>query len=192
MVRGCELVHHHYWDKQLPLLIHYGFPLEFDHDITLTHTGNNHPSATQHVSDVKIYQDEEASFNAILGPFTELPYPNLHLSLFMIRDKPGSQNRHVIIDLSYPHHHSVNAGVNKDHYLGTELILTLPSIDNMTNEIKKLGKGSLIYKVDISRAFRHVKIDPCDYYILRLKLDQYYLDTCLPFGFRHGSSIFRG
>ena len=45
--------------------------------------------------------------------------------------------------------------------------------------------------MDISRAFRHVKIDPKDYYLLGLKLDHYYLDTYLPFGFRHGSSIFQ-
>ena len=49
----------------------------------------------------------------------------------------------------------------------------------------------MIYKVDISRAFRHVKIDPADYYLLGLKPDNYYLEICLPFGFRHGSSIFQ-
>ena len=116
---------------------------------------------------------------------------HLHISPFMTRDKPGSKNRRVIIDLSYPPNHSVNACVQKDQYLGTDFVLTLPTIDNITDEIKKLGRQSLIYKVDISRAFRHVKIDPKDYYLLGLKLDQYYLDTCLPFGFRHGSSIFQ-
>ena len=104
------------------------------------------------MSDVRAYLDEEAKFNAILGPFIESPYPDLHLSPFMTRDKLGSENRHVIIDLSYPPNHPVNAGVSKD--LGTKFVLTLPSIDTITNEIKKLGKDSLIYKVDISRAFR--------------------------------------
>ena len=49
----------------------------------------------------------------------------------------------------------------------------------------------MTYKVDISRVVRHAKIDPADYYLLGLKLDQYYPDTCLPFGFRHGSLIFQ-
>ena len=97
----------------------------------------------------------------------------------------------MIIDLSYPYYHSLNAGVCKDQYLNKDFLLTLPSIDTITNKIIKLGRGSLIYKVDISRAFRHVKIDPSDYHLLGLKLDQYYLDSCLPFGFRHGSSIFQ-
>ena len=102
-----------YWDKQLPLLIRYRFPLDFDVRIDLNHTGVNHPSATKHVADVKTYLDEEASHNAVLGPFTELPYSDLHISPFMTRDKPGSKTRRVIIDLSYPPNHSVNAGVDK-------------------------------------------------------------------------------
>ena len=180
-----------YWDKQLPYLIRYGFPLDFDTGVDLNHTEVNHPSAKHYVPDVKAYLEEEVKYKAVLGPFRESPYPDLHISPFMNRDKPGAKNRRVIIDLSYPQNHSVNAGVHKDQYLGTQFALTLPSLDNITDEMKKLGKGSLIYKVDISRAFRHVKIDPKDYYLLGLKLDHYYLDTCLPFGFRHGSSIFQ-
>ena len=102
-----------------------------------------------------------------------------------------SDSRRVIVDLSYPEGHSVNAGVSKDHYPGTPFLLTLPSIDVITQKVKKLGKGSLLYKIDISRAFRHIKIDPGDYNLLGLKLDSYFFDSCLPFGFRHGSAIFQ-
>ena len=55
--------------------------------------------------------------------------------------------------ISFPHGMAVNANVSKDSYLGTDVILTLPSIDHITNKIKQLGKGSVIYKVDISRHF---------------------------------------
>ena len=61
----------------------------------------------------------------------------------------------------------------------------------ITNKVTKFGKGSLLYKIDISRAFRHIKIDPRDYFLLGLRHKDYYLDTCLPFGFRHGSGIFQ-
>ena len=44
--------------------------------------------------------------------------------------------------------------------------MTLPSIDLITDKVRNLGKGSLLYKIDISRAFRHVKIDPRDYFLL--------------------------
>ena len=99
---------------------------------------------------------------------------------------PSSDHRRVIIDLSFPKGQSVNQGVSSDQYLNTSFILSLPTIDNI-----KYGKGLLIYKIDISRAFRHVKIDPDSYFLLGLKLDKYYLDTCLPFGYRRSSAIFQ-
>ena len=104
-----------YWDKQLPYLIRYGFPLDFDIGVDLNHTEVNHPSANHHVPDVNAYLPEEVKYKAVLGPFRESPYPDLHISPFMTRDKPGAKNRRVIIDLSYPQNHSVNAGVHKDH-----------------------------------------------------------------------------
>ena len=109
----------------------------------------------------------------------------------MTKEKPGAPHRRVIIDLSFPQGEAVNSNISKESYLGTDFILTLPSIDTITNKVRKFGKGSLLYKIDISRAFRHVKIDPRDYFLLGLRHQDYYLDTCLPFGFRHGSGIFQ-
>ena len=80
-----------YWDKQLPYLIRYGFPLDFDTGVDLNHTEVNHPSAKHHVPDVKAYLDEEVKYKAVLGPFREAPYPDLHISPFMTRDKPGAK-----------------------------------------------------------------------------------------------------
>ena len=109
----------------------------------------------------------------------------------MTREKPGAPHRCVIIDLSFSHGEAVNSDISKDQYLGTYFILTLPSIDTITNKVRKFGKGSLLYKIDISRPFRHVRIDPGDYFLLGLRHQDFYLDTCLPFGFRHGSGIFQ-
>ena len=70
----------------------------------------------------------------------------------MTSDKPGANHRRVIVDLSYPQGHSVNAGVDGESYLKSEFLLTLPSVDHITHQIQKLGKGCKIYKIDISRA----------------------------------------
>ena len=180
----------HYWDKQLLNLIQYGFPLSFDDSVKLVSTETNHSSARQYPNDIKVYLQEKA-FNAILGPFLEPPISDLHVSPFLIREKTGSASCRVIVDLSFPPGSSVNAGVDPNSYLGSEFLLTLPSIDYITNQVLKLGKGSLIYKIDISRAFRHIKIDPMDYNLLGLNFNSYFIDTCLPFGFRHGSAIFQ-
>ena len=108
------------------------------------------------------YLQEELDNKAMLGPFKTPSINNLHVSPFMTRDKSSSINRRVIIDLSWPLGHSVNSGVGGDCYLGTEFVLTYPSIDNITNEVLKLGKGCEIFKIDISRVFRHVPIDSGD------------------------------
>ena len=65
-------------------------------------------------------------------------------------------------------------------------------MDHITNELKRLGPAAHIYKVDVSRAFRHVKLDPSDLDLLGLEWhDVTYVDTCLPLGGRHGMQIFQ-
>ena len=180
-----------YWDFQLPFLIRFGFPLDFDRNSKLESHSENHASAKNYPQHVQAYLEEEMEYNAILGPFDQPPLKSIHTSPFMTREKSNSTNRRVIIDLSFPQGKSVNAGSAKDIYLGTPFVLKLPTIDHITNRIRSLGKGCMIYKIDIKRAFRHVKLDPRDYDRLGLHQDKWFLDTCLPFGFRHGSALFQ-
>ena len=180
-----------YWDQQLCYLIKYGFPLDFNANNPLKHERNNHSSATLHSEDVKAYIAEEKQFKAIYGPYKQNPFDNMQFSPFLTREKPGAPHRRVIVDLSYPQGYSVNDGVTTDVYLDTPFLLTLPTIDTITQKVKENGKGSLLYKIDLSRAFRHVKIDPKDYNLLGLSSDDIYFDSCLPFGLKFGSAIFQ-
>ena len=95
------------------------------------------------------------------------------------------------MDLPWPHDNSVNGGVDNNSYLGTEFLITFPSVDIITDEACHLGKGTHLHKIDISRAFRHVKIDPHDYNLLGLQWQKAFIDTCLPFGRGHSSRIFQ-
>ena len=122
----------------------------------------NHSSATDFPLDVEAYLKEEIEYGAILGPSVNNPIPECHKSPFMTREKPNSVHRHVIVDLSWPKGASVNTCVSK-------------------------GSGTHLYKIDISRALRH--INPGDLDLLGLWWnDAMYVNTCLPFGSRHGSS----
>ena len=85
----------------------------------------------------------------------------------------------------------MNSGVDSDRYLNVDFVLTYPSIDNFIGEVRKLGRGCQIFKVDISRAFRHVPTDPGDLDLLGLHCKDYYIDQSLPFKFKHGSTIFQ-
>ena len=89
--------------------------------------------------------------------------------------------------LSFPHGMAVYTNISKD--LFRHRLDFTPSINHITNKIKQLGKGLLIYKVDINRAFSHINIDPRDYFLLSSEHKIYYLDICLTFGYRNGSRI---
>ena len=75
----------------------------------------------------------------------------------MVRDKQDSLKKRTIMDLSWPKEASANAVVQKNVYLGTQNVLN-PSIHLITSSLIKLGPAALIYKLDISHAFRQIKI----------------------------------
>ena len=157
----------------------------------LISTEKYHASAVYNAEHIKAYIDEELKFKAILGPFLEKPI-QLHISPLMVRDKQNSANKRTIMDLSWPHAASVNSGVQKYFYLGTPYVLHYPSVDHIKDLLQKLGPSACVYKIDISRAFRQIKIDPADIDLLGLKFDnQYFIDRSVVFGARNGSLIFQ-
>ena len=95
------------------------------------------------------------------------------------------------MDLSFPPLFPVNTDITKDIYLETPFLWTLPTVDDIISRIVSLGKGCQIFKVDISRTFRHVKVDSKDYQLLGLKHEKYSLDTWLPFGYHLGTAWFQ-
>ena len=125
-------------------------------------------------------------YGTIYGPFAQPPFP-CHVSPFLTRDKPNLDTRRVILGLGFPSGQSVNDGVPKHKHLGSYFDLKYPSVDHIVDSLKELGTDAVLYKIDIKRAFRHLRIDPGDLDLLGLKHDQYYIDGYLPFGFRHGS-----
>ena len=93
----------------------------------------NHVPARRHSQDVKNYLQEELDHKAILGPFTQPPFP-IHISPLMVRDKQDSEQKQkrTIMKLSWSIGLSLNNGVPKHVYLDTTYILHYPSIDNIT------------------------------------------------------------
>ena len=122
------------------------------------------------------------------GPFNEPPI-DLHISPLMTRTKQNSDKRRTITDLSWPEGLSVNDGVKRS--LGSYFTLHYPSLDHITDALKHLGPQALLYKIDISRAFRHLIIDPGDIDLLGLKHQNYFIDGSVRFGFQHGTILFQ-
>ena len=96
-----------YFDQQLPDLIEFSFPLSFDRNLDLNSTAHNHPSAIKFIEHVDKYIQEELSYQAIVGPLTEMPF-KIHISPFMTREKARSDTRHTIIYSSWPKGASAN------------------------------------------------------------------------------------
>ena len=98
-----------YFDQQLPDLIGFGFPLDFDRTRDLQSTLVNHASARLYPNHVDKYIQEEIGFQAMLGPLDHKPF-DVHISPFMTREKSDSNFR-TFMDLSFPKGLSVNDGV---------------------------------------------------------------------------------
>ena len=86
----------------------------------------------------------------------------------------------------------MNDGIEKKNmYMGSVFNLAFPTIDDLTAELVKLGRGVHVFKIYVSRAFSHQKIDHVDHDFLGLKWQGTYIDTCLPFGCSYGSQFFQ-
>ena len=87
-----------YFYQQLPDLIQFGFPLDFDRNLELCSTHQNNASAVEYASHVYQYIQQELKHGAIMGPFSSPSIP-LYVSPFMTRPKADSDVRRTIAPL---------------------------------------------------------------------------------------------
>ena len=89
------------------------------------------------------------------------------------------------MDLSYPEGNSINDGIDKDWCLGQFKKLELPSVDNLADKVFKLGRNCKIFKVDLSRAYCQIFLDPRDInWVGYIYNGKFYFDTTLSMGSR--------
>ena len=181
-----------YPDQRLFQYLKFGFPLSLTNPDVLHNTEiKNHFSALQYPTAVQDYLDKEKSLGAMLGPVSRVNYPGFHCSPLLTRPK-DTDKRRVILNLSYPHGCSLNDNVDKLHFDGKKFVLKFPSIDDIVHEVSKYSTEVLISKIDISRAFRNLRVDPADAIKFGIKWkDAFFLDVTAAFGWVHGSSSFQ-
>jgi hypothetical protein len=179
-----------YHDKQLFELLRFGFPLDITKNFNPAKDTVNHTSAVK-FPEVKKFIMTELQQGALSGLILSDEFAHIHISPLMSRPKEGDARR-IIVDLSWPKAESasVNDAVLENKYLDCDFILKLPTVDHICQIINAFEVPVLIYKIDLARAFRQIPIDPLDIVNLGIKWeDNIYLNTALPFGFRHGSAI---
>ena len=91
----------------------------------------------------------------------------------------------MILDLSFPLGRAVNDGMIKDNYLGFNAKLSFPKVDDFAFRIFTLGEGCMMFKINLSRYFRQLPLDPGDYSLIGYIIDgEIYFDKVLPMGMR--------
>ena len=144
-----------YNDKLIVDFLRYGLPTSRSIlPLTNSLAKVNHKGALQFPDGIIHYLATEHSNNMLLGPFFTNPLPDRTAS-FQLNSVPKRDldERRVILNMSFPSGHSVNDGIDKDHYFGVSIDLTYPTIDSFTTMVKDVGQGTLMYKRDLHRAY---------------------------------------
>ena len=154
-------------------------------------SGKNHKGATEFPEQLHRYVTKELGYRAVMGPYSKIPFSNnIGISPLSTRPKKDTDDRRVILHLSFPIGEAVNDRIPKDSYLGFMAQLTFPKTDDFAVRIFQLGKGCYMFKIDLSRYFRQIPLDPGDYSLIGYVINgQLYFDKVLPMGMRSAPYI---
>ena len=103
-------------------------------------------SARMHPQVVTDYLQAELSRGRMLGPFCSVcDLPPLHINRFGVIPKGHNTGKwRLITDLSFPHGHSVNDGIDP-----SLCSLAYTTVDDIAATVASLGVGTLLAKVDM-------------------------------------------
>lgn len=121
------------------------------------------------------------------GPFSAPPLPAFRTSpLGSVTRKRNPDKRRLINHLSWPKGASVNDGIpDSEAYIAYEMF------ERAVNDLKLSGPGSLMAKLDLKDAFRHIPISPEDWHHMGFSWRrQLYYCVVLTFGLRSAPYIF--
>lgn len=171
----------HYPDNVICDFLEFGWPIGYMSDTLPIFDLRTHRGALTFPDHVNTYLSEEVQLGRIAGPFNKAPFmQGFVLSPLNTVEKRDSEERRVIVDLSWPSGHSVNDGIPSDSYLGAPLSLRYPTIDDIVDAVVTLGRGCYLYKRDLRKAYRQFPVDPKDYPFLGYTWNkQFYFDTVL-------------
>jgi hypothetical protein len=178
-----------YHDYVICDMLEFGWPVNYDYATYEFPVADkrNHNGALSFDLEVTRYIRQESQNGTIAGPFVSCPFKNGNVMVSPLNSVPKaeSEERRIILDLSWPLTSSVNAGIPINEYDGKPCILTYPSVDTIAELILKTGAGCLLYKRDLRKAYRQFPIDPRDYPLVGfLWHDLLYFDVVLPMGLR--------
>ena len=152
-------------------------------------TRRNRSSAYERPDVISAYLAREVDLGRMtpLPPTPSLAPPLLQLSPFGVIPKKHKPDKwRLVVDLSAPEGYSVNDAIRQDL-----CSVSYTSLDHAVELAKKMGKGSLLAKLDLREAYRAVPVHPSDQRLLAVSWNSTtYLDKALPFGLRSAPKLF--
>ena len=128
------------------------------------------------------------SENRVAGPFTLPPHPFFRVCPLgsVARKRAPNGKRRVINHLSYPEGDSINNGIPP-----SEAAIVYDRFEKAVEDVVKSGRGSLLAKLDLKDAFRHIPIRQADWHYMGYRwLEQFWNAIVLVFGIRSAPYIF--
>ena len=168
--------------------IRLGVPIGFGGLRNVRQDAHNGSSVTRYAEKVAEAIREELANGRRIGPFPIPPFPSFRLSpIAVVPKKPNAQGEvklRIVHDLSSPAGSSVNEWISHTS-------VAIASFDNMMGMVTRLGAGCLIFKIDVSAAYRCIPVRPEDWPLLGLKWEHgSVFDTVLPFGLGSSCLLF--
>ena len=162
----------------------------YSSDQTPISSAKNHGSALSRPDVIDAYLARECELGATCGPFSSNPLSSaLTTSPLQIAYSRTGKPR-VVVDLSFPREYSVNSGIPTATYLGDDFKVRLPGVDALLDIIRLKGRHCHLFKMDLSRAYRQLRIDPRDYHLLGFRhRNSLYFDIAPPFGLRSSAMM---
>ena len=151
----------------------------------------NHKGAEDHPAALRQYIQKELNQGAIMGPYPRIPFRDrVGISPLSTHPKKASHERRIILDLSFPIGQGINDSIPKDTYMGLQAKLSFPKTDDFAKCIFQLGEDCVMFKIDLSRYFRQLPLDPGDYSLIGYVVEEkIYFDKVLPMGMRSAPYI---
>lgn len=105
-----------YEDKVICDFLEYGFPIGFLGKVKKSSKKiKNHKGVREFPVEVRKYIEKEKRYGAILGPFKQIPFfGEFCISPLNTVSKKDSDERRVILDLSFPEGAAINEGISKE------------------------------------------------------------------------------
>ena len=178
-----------YPDREVLDFMKYGWPLNADNTEKQKSEPVNQRNARINEEKLEKYIREEIRKGTAIRPFHTAPFEEYRVSPVNAIPKKDSDQLRVLLNLSHPFKAgSVNHSISKANYVGKNMTLKYPTVDHLVKIIRrKRNKNEkvLVYKVDLSQAYKQMFMDPGDIHLLGYRIGGYlYFDVTLSMGSR--------